>query len=54
MCASLVISESYIQTSDISYLKDVVTRRNIRDVDPLAIDVSSVGVMAPRAQTLHT
>lgn len=54
MYLSLVIVETYFQISDISHLKYVVTRRNICDVNPLAIDVSSVGVMAPRAQTLHT
>lgn len=37
----------------IPHLKDIVTRRNISDVNPLAIYVSGIGVMAPRAQTLQ-
>lgn len=42
-----------VNTKYTSHLKDVVTRRNICDVNPLAINVSSVGVMASRTQTLQ-
>lgn len=35
-------------------LKDVVSRRDVGDVNPLTIDVGAVGVVTTWTQALHT
>lgn len=37
----------------ITNLEDVVSRLHICDIDPLAVDLGVIGVVASRTQTLH-